>query len=69
MDPIARLELSVDTLGNLLEEALEAVDTDEKARRESWPKEVEAGDLVLDLGERIRKALAQVKKCSSSYFD
>lgn len=41
----------------LLVEALETIDDDEQAQRESWPREVESGDLVLDLGDRIRAAL------------
>jgi len=42
----------------LLAEALDCVDADEQARFESWPQEVECGDLILDLGDRIREALA-----------
>jgi hypothetical protein len=41
----------------LLREALDCVDADEQARSESWPKEVEKGDLTLDLGDRIRAYL------------
>lgn len=42
----------------LLAEALDCVDADEQARFESWSQEVECGDLILDLGDRIREALA-----------
>jgi hypothetical protein len=48
----------VEMLHTLLTEALECVDADEQARFESWPQEVECGDLILDLGDRIREALA-----------
>jgi hypothetical protein len=42
---------------DLLLEALDCVDADEQARRESWPQEVERGELVLDLSDRICRAL------------
>jgi len=48
----------IEELCDLLTEALDCVDADEQARFESWPQEVECGDLVLDLGDRIREALA-----------
>jgi hypothetical protein len=48
----------IEGLRVLLTEALDCVDADEQARLESWPQEVECGDLVLDLGDRIREALA-----------
>lgn len=47
----------IEQLRALLDEALDCVDADEQARFESWPQEVESGDLVLDLGDRIRKVL------------
>ncbi|MCB8933053.1 MAG: hypothetical protein M9921_14490 [Fimbriimonadaceae bacterium] len=52
-------EPTVEELRALLEEALDSVDADEQARRESWPGEIELGDLVLDLGDRIRRALGE----------
>ena len=48
----------IEELRPLLTEALDCVDADEQARFESWPQEVECGDLVLDLGDRILEALA-----------
>jgi hypothetical protein len=62
MDELARKWLeargkSDNRLRDLLLEALDCVDADEEARAESWPGEVEKGELVLDLGERIRHAL------------
>ncbi len=48
----------IEDLRALLVEALDCVDADEQARCESWPVEVESGDLILDLGDRIREALA-----------
>ena len=54
-DTIERLKL-------LLEEALDSVDADENDRRESWPGEVERGELVLTLGHRIRDALDELGK-------
>ena len=48
----------IEGLCALLNEALECVDADEQARFEAWPQEVESGDLVLDLGDRIREVLA-----------
>lgn len=48
----------IEELRALLTKALDCVDADEQARFESWPQEVECGDLVLDLGDRIREALA-----------
>jgi len=47
----------IEELCALLDEALDCVDADEQARFESWPQGVESGDLVLDLGDRIRKVL------------
>ena len=47
----------IEELRALLLEALECVDADEQARRESWPQEVERGELVLDLAGRIYQAL------------
>jgi len=47
----------IDELRALLTEALDCVDADEQARFESWPQEVECGELVLDLGDRIREVL------------
>jgi hypothetical protein len=47
----------IEELQSLLEEALDCVYADEEASFESWPKEVERGELVLDLGDRIRKFL------------
>ena len=38
----------------LLEEALVKVEADEQAQAESWPGEVREGELILDLGKRIR---------------
>lgn len=50
---------TIELLRNLLQEALDCVEADEQARRESWTTyEVATGDLVLDLGHRIREALA-----------
>ena len=46
----------IEELCDLLQEALECVDADEQARRESWPKEVERGELVLDLSDRVCQA-------------
>ena len=48
----------IEELRALLAEALDCVDADEQARFESWPGETECDDLILDLGDRIRKALA-----------
>ncbi len=48
----------IEELCALLTEALDCVDADEQARFESWPQEVECGDLVLDLGDRIRRVLS-----------
>ncbi len=45
---------------NLLDEALEIVDADEEARAQSWTGEIERGELVLDLGDRIRDALKPI---------
>jgi len=47
----------IEELCDLLVEALDCVDADEQAKFESWPEEVECGDLTLDLGDRIREAL------------
>ena len=47
----------IEKLCALLNDALDCVDADEQARCESWPKEVERGELILDLGDRIREAL------------
>ena len=52
------LQRGCDQLRALLEEALDSVEADEAARRESWPEE----DLSLDLDERIRQALAQASQ-------
>jgi hypothetical protein len=41
----------------LLEEALPSVAADEEARRESWPGEIERGELELDLEQRITEFL------------
>lgn len=41
----------------LLGAALDSVEADEEARRESWPDEIERGELRLDLGQRIRAFL------------
>jgi hypothetical protein len=62
MDELARKWLeargkSDGELRQLLQEALECVDADEEARAEAWPKEVERGELELDLAQRIRHAL------------
>lgn len=43
----------------LLGEALDSVDADEQARRESWPDEIERGELKLTLAERIRAFLTR----------
>ncbi|NJN99752.1 MAG: hypothetical protein HC875_39450 [Anaerolineales bacterium] len=43
----------------LLREALDSVEADEQARRESWPDEVKRGELTLDLAARIRVFLEQ----------
>lgn len=48
----------IEELYGLLNEALDCVDADEQTRFESWPQEIECGDLVLDLGDRIRRVLA-----------
>ncbi|HFD40846.1 MAG TPA: hypothetical protein ENJ31_13470 [Anaerolineae bacterium] len=56
---VVTLERHCADLRALLLEALDAVDADEQARRESWPGEVERGELVLDLGGRIRQSLAR----------
>lgn len=53
---------TIKKLADLLEESLDCVDADETARRESWPEEVESGDLVLDMGVRIRQALQELKQ-------
>ena len=45
----------------LLAESLDCVDADEQARFESWPQEVECGDLILDLGDRIREVLVRLR--------
>jgi hypothetical protein len=47
----------IEDLRALLVKALDCVDADEQARYESWPQEVERGELILDLGDRIREAL------------
>jgi len=47
----------IEELRALLTEALDCVDADEQARLESWPQEVKCGDLILDLGDRIREVL------------
>jgi hypothetical protein len=47
----------IEEVCDLLLEALECVDADEQSRSESWPKEVERGELVLDLSDRICQAL------------
>jgi hypothetical protein len=47
----------IEQLRALLLEALDCVDADEQAQRESWPKEVERGELILDLSDRICRAL------------
>lgn len=51
--PLAVLNTALE----LLAEALDAVEADETARRESWPDEVARGDLQLNLGGRIREFL------------
>lgn len=58
VDPVCSYAAQcIDELRSLLEETLDCVDADEEARFESWPEEVERGELVLDLGDRIRKFL------------
>jgi hypothetical protein len=52
-----RVSDELDTYRSLLAEALDSVDTDEEDRAESWPGEVARGELVLDLGIRMRNAL------------
>ena len=47
----------IEKLCTLLDQALDCVDADEQARRESWPQEVARGELILDLGDRIREVL------------
>lgn len=47
----------IEELCDLLLEALDGVDADEQVRYESWPGEVERGELVLGLGDRICQAL------------
>jgi hypothetical protein len=54
-----RLQERESQLVGLLGEALDGVEADEQARRESWPEEVESGDLVLDVGDRIRALLRE----------
>lgn len=44
----------------LLEAALDSVEAEENDRRESWPGEVERGELVLTLADRIRDALDEL---------
>ena len=39
----------IENLRALLAKALDCVDADEEARHESWPGEVESGELILDL--------------------
>ena len=56
---LQRLQERESRLIGLLNEALDGVEADEQARRESWPKEVESGDLVLDVGDRIRAVLRE----------
>ncbi len=51
---------TIEMLKLLLEEALDSVDADEKDRCQSWPDEVERGELVLTLGPRIRAALDEL---------
>lgn len=46
---------------SLLQEALECVEADEAARRESWPEEVGRGELTLDLAGRIRTFLSRAE--------
>jgi len=56
--PTENLEgLETGGLHELLLAALECVEADEEARAESWPEEVAAGEMVLDLAESIRDAL------------
>lgn len=47
----------IEKLCTLLNDALDCIDADEQARRESWPQEVARGELILDLGDRIREVL------------
>jgi len=42
-------------------EALDCVEADEQAKYESWPQEVERGELILDLGDRICEVLDLVE--------
>ena len=62
-DELTKKEVTqyVEGLLGLLGEALDSVDEDESTRYESWPHEVEKGELILDLGERIREILAAHK--------
>jgi len=47
----------IEDLCALLMEALDCVEADEQAKYESWPQEVERGELILDLGDRICEVL------------
>ena len=49
-------------LGTLLSDLLPDIDDYEEIRRESWPKEIEAGELELDSAKRIRDSLEALSK-------
>ena len=51
----------IEDLCALLMEALDCVEADEQAKYESWPQEVERGELILDLGDRICEVLDLVE--------
>jgi len=51
----------IEDLRALLMEALDCVEADEEAKYESWPQEVERGELILDLGDRICEVLDLVE--------
>lgn len=53
----AEKEREIGILRGLLDEAYVKVDADEEAQAQSWPEEIESGELVLDLAERIEIAV------------
>lgn len=59
-DALQQLQERESSLVSLLRDTLDCVDADEQARRESWPQEVESGELVLDVGDRVRAALREL---------
>lgn len=59
---LAALEAAWSETLSLLGEALESVEADEQAKRESWPAEIASGEMKLDLTERIRALLAREQR-------